>query len=328
MTDVPGNKLGTILPSGACRLGFGCSGLISAANRTDSLRLIETAIDCGISYFDTARMYGFGEAEGVLGETLAGRRDRFIVVSKAGILPANRSIPLRVLNRGINLLHRKIPQLASVVPAPSAIRTRFGAFDVADVRKSLERSLRQLRTDYLDSFLLHECTWADIMNSELQLFLQNLTKEGKIRTFGLATGIDETLQIVEALPHLNPILQIPNSIWTMNIGRLPLMARGRTVTHSTLTSRFHALAFELSSNESLAGKWRSAVQIDPHNKVALAKLLLAHALHSNRDGVVLFFSSNRQNIRASAQVATELPMYSARIAALNAFIRSNDSELH
>lgn len=328
MTCVPNNVLETILPRGANRLGFGCGGLITAVDRANSRRLIETAIDSGIGYFDTARMYGWGEAEGLLGELLAGRRDRFIIASKAGILPANRSLPLRVLNRGIGLLHRTAPQLAHVVPKPAASQTRFGVFGVSDVRKSLERSLRQLRTDYLDCFLLHECTPADIANPELQLLLQTLQTEGKIRTYGVATGIDATLQIAEHLPHLNPISQIPSSIWNMNVNRLPLQAQGRTITHSTLTGRFHAFTSELSSNPSLAKKWQAAVQIDPHDKVALAKLLLAHALHSNRNGIVLFFSSNRHNTRASAEVAAELPTYSAQIAALNAFLQSDDTGLH
>ena len=50
-----------------------------------SLRLLETAIDCGITYFDTARMYGLGAAEGLLGEVASRNRHRMIIASKAGI---------------------------------------------------------------------------------------------------------------------------------------------------------------------------------------------------------------------------------------------------
>ena len=39
-------------------LGFGCSGLLDGLGQRESLHLLETAIDCGITYFDTARMYG------------------------------------------------------------------------------------------------------------------------------------------------------------------------------------------------------------------------------------------------------------------------------
>src|ERR1700734_2088316 len=98
MTDRSVNILKTILPPGTNRLGFGNGGLIHDVSRADSLRLLEVAYDSGLTYFDTARMYGFGCAEALLGDLLAGRRDRIIVASKAGILPASRSIPLRVLN--------------------------------------------------------------------------------------------------------------------------------------------------------------------------------------------------------------------------------------
>ena len=297
--------LSDIILPGSNRMGFGCGGLVSDISRRESLHLLETAIDCGITYFDTARMYGFGDAEAVLGKLLPRHRDSLIVASKAGILPASRSIPLRVINRGVKLLRKIASPTASGVPGLSAVKVRFGRFSVLDLRNSVEKSLKKLRTDYLDIFLLHECTDTNIQSPELQDFLQGLQKEGKIRAFGLATGIDETIRIVSSRPYLSSVLQIPNSIWDMNIKRLPSIAKGRTITHSTLTRRFHALAHKLRSNDALAKQWRSALQIDPQNKQALATLLLAHALHSNPGGMVLFFSTKPHNVRASARIGTE-----------------------
>lgn len=316
-----------ILPPNMIPLGFGCSGLLHGLSRSESLRLLETAMDCGITYFDTARMYGAGGAEGVLGTLAPRRRDRIIIASKAGILPASRSIPLRALNHGIKLLHKVAPQLNDFVATPAAIHQRFGIFDLPNLRRSVETSLKEIRTDYLDIFLLHECTEAEVKNEELLYFLQSLQKQGKIRTFGLATGIEETIRIAKAHPPLSGVLQIASSIWNMNIKRLPFRSEGLTITHSTLTSRFHELTRRLSTDDSLARQWRSALQVDPHDKAALARLLLAYALHLNSDGVVLFSSSSSINIRASMGVATESRITPDQIDGLNALIRNKELTL-
>src|ERR1700744_6008843 len=72
------------------RLGFGCSGLMASLDRFESARVLRSAAEAGISHFDVAPSYGYGEAEGVLGEFLRGRRDAFTVTSKFGIAPPSR----------------------------------------------------------------------------------------------------------------------------------------------------------------------------------------------------------------------------------------------
>lgn len=311
-----------ILPAGTNPVGFGTGGFVCDVSRRDSLRLLETAVDSGITYFDTARMYGFGEAESIVGDVLRGRRDRFIVASKAGIIAENRSLRQRALNRSVALLHRLAPRSAAAVPTPRAAHPQFGMFAVADIRSSLETSLRKLRTDYLDIFLLHEIKEADTENPELLNFLEGLQREGKVRAFGLATGIEETIGIARTHPAFAGVLQIPSSPWDRNIERLPALARGRTITHSALTRRFHAFAARLATNAALGQKFKTAVQIDPADKAALAQLVLAHALQANPDGVVLFFSSKPENIRASARAATIRPD-AAQCQALRALVAAD-----
>jgi D-threo-aldose 1-dehydrogenase len=311
------------LPVGAIPLGFGSGGLLHGLNYAESLRLLDTAIDCGITYFDTARMYGFGRAESILGKLLSHRRDRIIIATKAGILPASRSIPVRVLNRGANLLRRCAPHLATHIPAPQRAKPQFGYFRRRDFQKSVETSLRELRTDYIDILLLHECTLGDVHN-ELLDYLHDLRLRGIIRAFGLATGIDDTIKIAEANPVLNHVLQISSNIWNMNITRLPARPCGLTITHSSLTSRFHALSGHLSRDPSIASKWKRATQVDPSDKSALAELLIAHALHSNPDGLVLFFSTKPENIRACTQVAKSRSIDVSQIIGLNNFLSSDE----
>ena len=70
------------------RLGFGTAGLGRSLSRGERLRLLETAFDSGITYFDTAPLYGAGAAEEALGAFLRGAPDGVTVATKAGILPA------------------------------------------------------------------------------------------------------------------------------------------------------------------------------------------------------------------------------------------------
>jgi D-threo-aldose 1-dehydrogenase len=310
------------LPASTMPLGFGCSGLMHGLNRRESLRLVETAIDCGITYFDTARMYGFGNSEHVLGELARSCRDRIVIASKAGILPANRSLPLRAFNKGVRLLHKTAPPLKDFLAPLPENAPQTGIFDLPRIRKSVETSLKELRTEYLDLLLLHECTAADLTNEELLSFLRILKNQGKIRAFGLATGINETLQILAARPNLASVVQIASNIWNENISRLPARGDGLTIIHSVLTGRFHDLAQRLSHDTALAAEWRSMVQVDPRDKAALAQLLLAHALRSNPGGLVLFQTAKPENIRTTVKALTERSVNSSQIDNLDRLVKS------
>jgi aryl-alcohol dehydrogenase-like predicted oxidoreductase len=69
------------------RIGFGCGRIGSLGNPASpaqSQRLIELALDLGITLFDTANIYGQGDSERILGRALRGKRDRAFVVTKVG----------------------------------------------------------------------------------------------------------------------------------------------------------------------------------------------------------------------------------------------------
>jgi D-threo-aldose 1-dehydrogenase len=308
-------------------LGFGSGALLSRRRgRQEALRLLETAIDCGVTYFDTARMYGAGGAEGILGEVVAKNRSRLILASKAGILPESRSLFVRAMGRGVRLLHKVAPPTKSYVAVPAAAMLRFGVFGLRDIRKSIETSLRELRTDYLDFFLLHECVASNTDSAELLNYLDDLKRAGKIRAFGIATGVEETINILEKERGFSDVVQIPSSIFDMNVKKVLPRFRNLVVTHSSLTSRFNRLLDRLSSDEVIAAEWRSMTNVDPRNTTNLAQLLLAHALHSNPNGIVLFFSSNVSNIKENVKILNEATIDQAQIDGLNALlIKHRDS---
>ena len=69
-------------------LGFGCAAMGGRSSRKDSLTAIGAAWDAGITFYDTARSYGYGQSEGLVGEFLRSKRDLAVIRTKFGILPA------------------------------------------------------------------------------------------------------------------------------------------------------------------------------------------------------------------------------------------------
>ena len=66
-------------------LGFGCASLGSRVSEAQGLRALGLAFERGVTWYDVAPPYGDGEAEGILGKFLAGRRDRVAICTKFGI---------------------------------------------------------------------------------------------------------------------------------------------------------------------------------------------------------------------------------------------------
>src|SRR5262245_58942461 len=72
---------------GGARLGFGCARLPGVLSKDDAVELLEAALDSGVSHVDTAPLYGWGEAEPLLGELARRRRSEMTIVTKVGLAP-------------------------------------------------------------------------------------------------------------------------------------------------------------------------------------------------------------------------------------------------
>ena len=164
-------------------LGFGCGSVLGRVSRIDSLRAMNIAWDQGITLFDTARSDGFGEAEGVLGEFLHGKRAQATVATKFGINPQK----LSAVERGAA---RKVPRFRKLFAQRRASAEVTPAeFTVEGLRASLERSLRQLQTDYVDVLFLHEATSDSCAKQDLMEALDRLVQAGKVRRVAAASGV-------------------------------------------------------------------------------------------------------------------------------------------
>ena len=271
-----------LLPAGAPRLGLGCGDLYGGVAEPASLRLLHAAYDHGIRWFDVARLYGNGQAEQVMGRAFAGRRDQVVIVSKAGIVPWSMQTAARLRRKALTTATRLAPFARAVLPEPPPARERYGAFAPAELRKSVERSLRALRTDHLDVLMLHECELPDATRPETLSLLQRLRTEGKVRAFGIATRFPQAQSILQAGPDRFAAAQFPSDIFSRNEGRLPPAWRGLTITHSILKG--------------------ALPRLDGERRDGLAGLLLQDALASH-DGVVLFTTSRPERIAEAVEAA-------------------------
>ncbi len=128
--------------------------------------LLAEALDLGITFFDTADVYGEGQGETLLAEVFAGRRDRIVLAGKFGYDIYSHPGP----RKG----HGELPQ----------------DFSPAFLRRAVEGSLRRLNTDWIDIYQLHNPRLEAIQDDRLWDELDRLRREGKIRATGVALGPD------------------------------------------------------------------------------------------------------------------------------------------
>jgi hypothetical protein len=165
-------------------LGLGCAAMMGSAGRRESLAALHAAYDAGINFFDTARSYGYGAGERLLGEFCAGRRDRVVLCTKFGILPAPHSWrqSIKPLARGAL---RLFPGLRDAARKQAGV-PQTNQFSVGVLRSSLETSLRELHTDYVDLLLMHAAPISALAQDDLLLELERVVAEGKVRVAGIS----------------------------------------------------------------------------------------------------------------------------------------------
>ena len=198
-------------------LGLGCAAMLGRSSRRESLRALGAAWDAGITLYDTARSYGYGESERLLGEFFAGeRRTRAVISTKFGILPASRNWKQRIKPLA-QLAVKAVPALRGFARQQGAGQLTAGVFSVDELKASLETSLRELRTDYVDLLLMHAAPLGGLDNCELLETMERLVKSGKVRMAGIS-GESEVISAAFA--------RMPTGLRTaqfaMNVGDLKL----------------------------------------------------------------------------------------------------------
>ena len=174
-------KLGSLTVSAQ---GFGAMGLSNVygpAIDAESIRTIHRAIDLGVTFFDTATGYGAGHNEALLGQAIAGRRDRLVIASKFVHHPSGRGLDA--------------PPLTA--------------------REAVEASLGRLGLDHIDLYYLHRVD-PDIPVEDSVGELGRLQDEGKIGGAGVSEVSAEGLRRAHAV-HPLTALQTEYSLWTRDV---------------------------------------------------------------------------------------------------------------
>ena len=192
---VPGAKVSV--------LGFGCAALLGRASRKESLTALGAAMDAGINFYDTARSYGYGESETLLGEFFSGRRQQVVLCTKFGIVPAAKGGWKQKVKPLAQAAIKLVPALRSVARSAAAGTSNAGQFSVQVLRDSFDTSLRELKTDYVDMLLLHAAPMEVLAQDDLLEAMGRLVEAGKVRMAGISGEHDV---IAAALAQQPPML--------------------------------------------------------------------------------------------------------------------------
>jgi D-threo-aldose 1-dehydrogenase len=282
------------------RLGFGCSGIMGALSRRQSLALLETAFDAGIRHFDTAPMYGYGDAESCLGDFVARHRDEVTITTKFGIPPAKNRALIQIARMAVGSLVQRFPTLKkrlqrTAQPEPTAPRVPNPIFTVDQARASLESSLAALKTEQIDVWLLHDVNAIDLTQDSLLRFLEDVVREGKIGTFGVGSDRESIPDLLAKHPGYCRVTQYEWSVLNPSIPETPYLR----IHHRALSKHFHTLVGLLQAQPAQCRRWSAEIGADLASPDTLANLMLKASFLLNPSSILLFSSKRSSHIHAN-----------------------------
>ncbi len=209
-----------LLPGSATptsRIGLGCGRLAGGTAFRTSAAVVEAALAAGIRHFDVAPSYGLGLAEDLLGRTI-GAHSETTVTTKAGIAAPKGGHALSLIRQMARPLVAHLPGVKArlAAAASAAGGAVHGRFAPEDVRASFEASLRALRRDRVDVFLLHEPPAET--PAGIGPLLEELRTGGQIGAYGAGTGGG-----ADRLPSLGKVAQHAWTPGQIPDGRMPIL---------------------------------------------------------------------------------------------------------
>jgi len=168
-------------------LGLGCMGMSQSygvPSDPESVATLQRAIDLGVTFFDTAEVYGPYRNEELLGRALHGRRDQVVIATKFGF-------------------HIEDGKIVGLDSRPE------------HVREVVDASLRRLGTDRIDLLYQHRVD-RQVPIEEVVGAMADLVRQGKVRFLGLSEAGEETIRRAHAV-HPISALQSEYSLWERNL---------------------------------------------------------------------------------------------------------------
>ncbi len=249
-------KLGKSGPE-VSALGLGCMGLSfaygPATDTNDAIKLLHTAVERGITFFDTAEAYGPFKNEELLGEALAPYRDKVVIATKFGFLEGQTT-------KGLD--------------------SRPG-----NIRSVTEASLKRLKTDHIDLLYQHRVD-PNVPIEDVAGTVKDLIAEGKVLHFGMSEAGAKTIRKAHAVQPVTA-LQSEYSLWwrepeqeiiptleELGIGFVPYCPLGRGFLTGAISenTEFDKSDFRnISPRFSQDARKANQVMVDLLKRIALAK---------------------------------------------------------
>ncbi len=170
-------------------IGLGCMGMTFAfppfPEKKEMISLLRTAVERGVTLFDTAEVYGPYTNEELVGEALSPLRDQVVIATKFGFKPANEN----------------------------EANSRWSELDSRPehIRKAVEGSLKRLKTDVIDLLYQHRVA-PDVPIEDVAGTVKELIQEGKVKHFGLSEASVQTIRRAHSVLPVTA-LQSEYSLW-------------------------------------------------------------------------------------------------------------------
>jgi aryl-alcohol dehydrogenase-like predicted oxidoreductase len=299
-------------------LGFGCGSVLGRVGRGASLRAMETAWDAGVRLFDTARSYGFGEAEAVLGEFLRGKRDEAVIATKYGIAPQRQSAVKRVAVPVARAVMR-VPGVRGILRGGGSREVTHGQFSVAGLRESVETSLRALQTDRVDVLFLHEATSEVLQQHELMNELDALVRAGKALRAGLYASADVVAEGMERGPATLTAMQFGGDAFdpvaASVMGRNPrgmFLIANHPFGSEERVARIQAVMAAMSADESVPAEIREKLR--GADWQAVLEAVLGVILEGTETHALVFSMMRADHLKANVRAVESCRFTAAELA--------------
>jgi len=259
------------------KLSFGCVALTTYPFKRDAIKMLNLAYENGITKFDTAPLYGKGYSEKIVGDFIKNKRNKVEITTKVGLglnaknaLPASLALPLYSIKRKIkNTKKVTIPTIST----PELLQHRI--IDKNYILQSVEQSLKNLSTNYIDNLFLHEALPCFITD-EGWAYLLKLKQDGIVHNLGIAAGYINLINLTTIELAECEFLQYENNLFYNSdelINKFP-----------TKKHNYHSVLKHLP-----------LLKIKNYTTEQVAGFLLCNAIKKNNTGGVVLFSTTKKD---------------------------------